>query len=71
MRSKNENKILKRNFKSRGKVVSAKVVSDALTDSQPKLDRLLDKISAEGFGSLSEEEKDALHKCSKEIENKK
>ena len=70
MRSKNENKILKRNFKSRGKVVSAKVVSDALTDSQSKLDQLLDKISAEGFGSLSEEEKDALHKYSKEIEGK-
>jgi len=70
MRGENENKILKRNFKNRGKVVSAKVVSDSLVDSQSKLDQLLDKISEQGFGSLTEEEKDALHKYSKEIEGK-
>ena len=63
--------VLKRNFKNRGKVVSAKVVSDtdSLSDDRIEIDPLLDKISEKGFGSLTEEEKEALQRYSKEMGN--
>ena len=63
--------VLKRNFKNRGKVVSAKVVSDTdrLSDDHIDIDPLLDKISEKGFGSLTEEEKEALQRYSKEMGN--
>ena len=69
MRWRKDNKILKRNFKNRGKVVSATVVTNSNTDNDNlmDIDPLLDKISENGFGSLTEEEKEILQRYSKEI----
>ena len=71
MRWRKDNKILKRNFKNRGRVVSATVVTNSNTDNDNlmDIDPLLDKISENGFGSLTEEEKEILQRYSKEIGN--
>jgi len=50
-------------------VVSATVVTNSKTDNDNlmDIDPLLDKISENGFGSLTEEEKEILQRYSKEI----
>ena len=74
MRKKEERKALKRNFKRKGKVVSAKVVtevdgkffeSDEFTVDI--INPLLEKISENGMSSLTSEEQQILEKYSKEI----
>ena len=74
MRRKAEKKTLKRNFKRKGKVVSAKVVtevdgkvfeSDEFTVDI--INPLLEKISQNGMSSLTREEQQLLEKYSKEI----
>jgi membrane associated rhomboid family serine protease len=77
MRGKAEKKSLKRNFKRKGKVVSAKVVtevdgkvfeSDEFTVDI--INPLLEKISQNGMSSLTREEQQTLEKYSKEISGK-
>jgi membrane associated rhomboid family serine protease len=74
MRRKAERKSLKRNFKRKGKVVSAKVItevdgkvfeSDEFTVDI--INPLLEKISQNGMSSLTPEEQQILEKYSKEI----
>ncbi len=74
MRRKAERKSLKRNFKRKGKIVSAKVLtevdgkvfeSDEFTVDI--INPLLEKISQNGMSSLTHEEQQILEKYSKEI----
>ena len=74
MRKKAEKKVLKRNFKRKGKVVSAKVVTEVdgkvFESDEFTIDiinPLLEKISQNGMSSLTSEEQRILEKYSKEI----
>jgi len=77
LRGKAEKKALNRNFKRKGKVVSAKVVtevdgkvfeSDEFTVDI--INPLLEKISENGMSSLTREEQQILEKYSREISEK-
>ena len=74
MRKKAEGRALKHNFKRKGKVVSAKVITEVdgkIYESDEFtvdiINPLLEKISEHGMSSLTRDEQLILEKYSKEI----